>query len=191
MTAAATTTDVRSPQAPAPGRWQIDPGHAQVGFLGRHLQLTKVRGRFRDVSGEITVAEPPADSEVAVTIDMASVESGNPTRDDHLRSADLFDVERYPTATFRGRLGAWDGARGQVVGELTIKDVTRRVVLDTAFHGAVTDPWGAERIVFSATADIDREDWGITWNMALEAGGLLVSKRIRLEVDVEAVKVDA
>ncbi|HEY8340105.1 MAG TPA: YceI family protein [Egibacteraceae bacterium] len=190
MTATATASTVSAPPLPAPGRWAIDPGHAQVGFLGRHFQLTKIRGRFRDVSGVITVADDPLDSEVAVTIGMASVESGNATRDEHLRSADLFDVERFPTATFRGRLAAWSGTRGQLVGALTLRDVTRQIALDVTYHGAVRDPWGAERIVFSASAPINREDWGVTWNMVLDAGGLLVSKDIQLEIEVEAIRED-
>src|SRR5690606_37926954 len=103
-----------------------------------------------------------------------SVESGNATRDEHLRSAALFAVERFPTATFRGRLAAWSGTRGHLVGALTLRDVTRQIALDVTYHGAVRDPWGAERTVFSASAPINREDWGVTWNMVLDAGGLLV-----------------
>jgi polyisoprenoid-binding protein YceI len=174
-------------EVPAVGKWTIDPGHAQIGFAGRHLKFTKVRGRFADITGVIHVTEDPNETTVEVTIAMTSIESGNPTRDDHLRSADLFDVDEYPTATFTGQARNWVGARGELAGELTIKDVTRSVVLDVEYHGFVTDPWGGDRIVFSATGTIDREDWGVMWNMALEAGGLLVSKRIDLEFELEAV----
>jgi polyisoprenoid-binding protein YceI len=175
-------------ELPAAGVWRIDPGHAEVGFVGRHLVVTKVRGRFRDVAGTITVAEDPNDSIVEVEIGMASVESGNDQRDDHLRSADLFDVERYPTAEFRGRASGWSGRTGTLAGDLTIKGVTKPVVLDVDYHGFVRDPWGGERIVFSAATTIDREDWGVDWNMPLDAGGLLVSKEIRIEIELEATR---
>lgn len=174
-------------EVPAAGRWTIDPGHAEVAFIGRHLMFTKVRGRFTDVSGTVTIAEDPAESSVEVTIGMASVASGSPDRDDHLRSGDLFDVATYPTATFRSAVVDWEGDRAEVSGDLTIRGVTRPVVLSVEFTGATTDPWGGRRAAFSAFTEIDREDWGITWNMALETGGILVSKRIRIEIDVETV----
>lgn len=183
-TAPATRTDL-----PAAGTWVIDPGHADVAFVGRHLMFTKVRGRFTDVSGTVVIAEDPRESHVEVAIGMASVSSGSKDRDDHLRSPDLFDVERYPTATFRSTAVDWSGGRGAAVtGDLTLHGVTRPVVLDVEFAGATTDPWGAERAVFSASTEIDREDWDLTWNMALETGGILVSKRVRIEIDVETVR---
>jgi polyisoprenoid-binding protein YceI len=172
----------------APGTWRVDPGHAEVGFVGRHLRFTKVRGRFTGVDGTVTVAEEIERSGVLVVIDVASVSSGDATRDDHLRSDDLFDVATYPTATFRSTGVDVDGASGRLHGDLTIKGTTRPVTLEVEQLGLVTDPWGGERAVFSAHATIDREDWGLTWNMVLEAGGLLVSKEIRLEIEVELVK---
>lgn len=174
-------------ELPAAGRWRLDPGHAEVGFVGRHFGFTKVRGRFRGVEGVIEVAEDPNDTTVEVTIDMASVESGDQARDDHLRSPDLFDVERFPTARFTGSARGWSGRTGRLVGELTIRDVTRPVDLDVEYLGFVTDPWGGHRAIFSASGTVNREDWGISWNMVLEAGGLLVSKEIRLELELEAV----
>ena len=182
------TRVVAGVELPAPGTWTIDPGHAEVAFLGRHLMLTKVRGRFRGVTGSIEVAEHPEDTTVEVTIDMASVDSGDATRDDHLRSGDLFDVGAHPTATFSGRAAGWSGRSGRLEGALTIKGVTRPVVLDVEYLGHARDPWGGERAVFSAAASLNREDYGLTWNMALEAGGILVSKEIRLELEVEAVR---
>jgi len=173
---------------PAPGIWAIDPGHAEVGFVGRHLLFTKVRGRFPGVQGAVTIAQDPADSALEVVIDMASVSSGDRTRDDHLRSPDFFDVQRHPTATFTSTAVRWHGTRGSVTGNLTIVGVTRPVTLDVVFAGAVRDPWGADRAVFSASAQVNREDWGLTWNMALETGGVLVSKDIRLEIEVETVR---
>jgi polyisoprenoid-binding protein YceI len=140
----------------------------------------------------VVVADDPADSTVDVVIDMASVSSGNRTRDDHIRSADLFDVEHYPSARFRSRSVMWNDTHGHVDGELTIREITRPVTLDVAFVGHARDLSGADRAVFSATAQVNREDWGITWNAMLETGGLLVSKEVRIEIEVETVRaVDA
>jgi polyisoprenoid-binding protein YceI len=173
---------------PAPGVWEVDPGHAEVAFIGRHFMLAKVRGRFTGVSGAIAVADDPTESRLEVTIDMASVDSGDRARDDHLRSADFFDVENHPVATFRSTAITRSGTSGTVTGDLAIKDVTRPVTLQVEYLGHVRDPWGADRAVFSAHATLDREDWGLTWNMVLESGGLVVSKEIRLEIEVEAVR---
>ncbi|HWM74138.1 MAG TPA: YceI family protein [Nocardioides sp.] len=189
-----TTTPTLSPTrtvagvvVPGAGTWDIDPGHADVAFTGRHLMLTKVRGRFSDVRGSITVAEDMNDSTVEVTIGMASVESGNPDRDEHLRSDELFDVERFPEATFRSVSVDWHGAGGTVLGDLTIHGVTRRVPLEVTFEGYVRDPSGADRAIFSAVTQVYREDFGITWNVALEAGGVLVSKDVKVTIDLETV----
>ncbi|HZA74894.1 MAG TPA: YceI family protein, partial [Acidimicrobiales bacterium] len=147
-----------------------------------------VRGRFTGVGGTVHVADDPADSRIEVTIDMASVESGATDRDEHLRSADLFDVERYPTATFRSTCITRTGSAGQVTGDLTIKGVTGPVTLGVEYLGHARDPWDSERAIFSASASINREDWDITWNMVLDAGGFLVSKDIKLEIEVELVR---
>jgi polyisoprenoid-binding protein YceI len=175
-------------ELPAAGTWRIDPGHAEVGFVGRHFGLTKVRGRFTGVAGDVVVADDPADSSVTVEIDVASVHSGDATRDDHLRSADLFDVAAHPTATFRSTGLALTGTSGRLAGELTIKGVTRPVTLEVDYLGHARDPWDDDRAVFSASTTVNREDWGLTWNMLLEAGGLLVSKEIRLEIEVELIR---
>jgi len=176
-------------EIPTPGVWQIDPGHAEVAFVGRHFMLTKVRGRFTGVTGAVTVADDPATSSVEVDIDMASVDSGDQTRDDHLRSADLFDVENHPTATFRStRVTQSGSSTGEIAGDLTIKGVTRPVTLDVEYLGHVHDPWGNDRAIFSAATTINREDWGLTWNMVLDAGGVLVSKEIRIEIEVETIR---
>lgn len=172
---------------PAPGTWDIDPGHTDVSFIGRHFMVTKVRGRFTDVSGSVTVAEDMNDSAVAVTIGMASVESGSSARDEHIRSGDLFDIENHPTATFRSTHVDWRGSRGTITGDLTIRGVTRQVALEVAFEGYVPDPWGGHRAMFSARTTVNREDFGISWNVALETGGVLVSKEIAIEIDLETV----
>lgn len=172
----------------APGAWRIDPGHADVGFVGRHFGLTKIRGRFTGVEGTIVIADDVTLSTIEVDIDMMTVNSGDTTRDDHLRSADFFDVANHPTGRFRATGITADNARGSITGELTLKGITRPVTLQAEFLGTVVDPWDGERAIFSAKATIDREDWGLTWNMVLEAGGLLVSKRIQLEIEVELVR---
>ena len=185
------TRVVDGQEVPAPGTWTIDPGHTEVAFVGRHFMMTRVRGRFTGVEGAIVVADDPRRSTVEVTIDMASVESGSAARDEHLRSEDHFDVGRHPTATFRSTAVDWTGPTAAVAGELTIVGVTRPVTLDVELLGAVTDPWGGERAVFSARAEVNREDWGLTWNQALETGGILVSKTIRIEIELEALRANS
>src|SRR6201982_2936340 len=157
---------------PAPGRWQIDPGPPAARAIGRHFMLTKVRGRFTGLSGVIEVAEAPGDSTVAVTVDMTTVESDNDARDEHLRSADFFDVAHHPTGTFSARAAGWQGTRGVLAGELTLRGVARPVTLQAEYVGYTADPWGGHRAVFTAAGTIDREDWGLTWNLALGGGGL-------------------
>ena len=183
----AVTRQADGAELPAPGRWQIDPGHTELAFIGRHFMLTKVRGRFTGVSGAIEVAEDPGESTAEVTIDMASVESGSQARDEHLRSADFFDTAHHPTATFTGRAAGWHGSQGLLAGELTIRGVTRPVTLAAEYLGHAADPWGGHRAVFTASGTLNREDWGLTWNMPLNGGGLLVSREIRIEIELEAV----
>ena len=176
-------------QIPEAGTYVIDQGHTTVEFVGRHLMITKVRGRFTEFEGQLVIGETPDQSSVEVTINAASVNSGDDKRDGHLRSPDFLDVENYPTITFRStsvEVGP-DGS-AKITGDLTVKDVTRPVTLDVEFDGASPDPWGGQRLGFTASAEIDREDWGLTWNVALETGGMLVGKKIRLEFNVQAVK---
>ncbi len=181
------TRTINNIELPAVGTWAIDPGHAQVGFVGRHFGLTKVRGRFPGVSGDIIIADNIEDSTVSVDIDVASINSGDQTRDDHLRSEDLFDVATYPAATFRSTALSTSGATATLTGDLTIKGITRPVTLDVEYLGHAKDPWDNDRAIFSAAGTVNREDWGLTWNMVLDAGGLLVSKEIRLEIEVELI----
>ena len=184
---AAPTRLIAGAELPAPGRWQIDPGHTEVAFIGRHFMLTKIRGRFTGVTGTITVAEEPGESTVEVTIDMASAQSGSQARDDHLRSRDFFDAANHPAATFSGRAAGWQGARGLLTGELTIRGITRPVTFQAGYLGHVADPWGGQRAIFTADGTLNREDWDLTWNMPLDGGGLLVSRDIRIEIETEAV----
>lgn len=185
--AAAAARTIAGAELPVPGRWQIDPGHTEVAFIGRHFMLTKVRGRFTGVTGAIEVAQEPGETTAEVTIDMASVDSGNQARDDHLRSADFFDTGRHPTASFAGHATGWHGTRGLLAGELTIRGVTRPVTLHAEYLGQVADPWGGQRAVFTAEGTLNREDWGLTWNQPLDNGGLLVSREIRIEIETEAI----
>lgn len=185
--AAARTWD--GAEFPAPGVWTIDKAHTTVEFTARHLMVARVKGRFAEFSGELRVADDPRDSTVDVTIDVASIDTREEQRDAHLRSPDFFDVERYPTMTFRGtRVEHAGGDRWLVHGDLTIRDVTRPVTLEAEFHGAVGDPWGGQRAVFSAETAVKREDFGLTWNVALEAGGWLVGSEVRVGIEVEAVR---
>jgi polyisoprenoid-binding protein YceI len=173
---------------PVAGVYEIDGAHTSVEFIGRHLMITKVRGRFSDVRGRITIAENPEESHVDVEIGAASLNTGNDDRDNHLPSADFFDVDTYPTITFDSTLvRALPNATWEVMGDLTVRDTTRPVILQVDFDGAEVSPIGDERIGFSAATDINREDFGLTWNMALETGGLLVGKNARIELSVQAV----
>jgi polyisoprenoid-binding protein YceI len=176
-------------EIPTAGRYAIDPTHTNVAFVAKHLMVSKVRGRFGDFEGTIVIAEEPLDSSVAVTIQAASIDSRTPDRDAHLRSADFLDVETFPTLAFRSiavrHLG---GDEFEVAGELTVKGVTRPVTLAMTVDGMVVDPWGGQRLAFTAHTEVDREDWGLTWNVALETGGVLVSKKVKIEIEGEAVR---
>jgi polyisoprenoid-binding protein YceI len=175
-------------ELPVAGVYTIDARHASVEFIARHLMITKVRGRISDVSGTITIADEPEQSHVEVDMGVASLDSGDAQRDAHLKSADFFDVETYPTITFRStKVEAGPSKTWLVTGDLTVRDVTRPVTLEVDFDGASGSPMGDERLGFSAATDVDREDWGLTWNVALETGGVLVGKRARIEISVEAV----
>lgn len=175
-------------ELPTAGVWQIDPGHAEVAFVGRHFGLTRIRGRFTGIDGAVVIAEDPDKSSVEVVIDMRSVDSGDHSRDEHLRSADFFDVDQYPIATYRSSSVRVEGRSGVIDGALTIKGIARPVRLEVTYLGHATDPWGNERAVFRAAGRIDREDWGLTWNMVLDAGGLLVSKELDLDIELELIQ---
>jgi polyisoprenoid-binding protein YceI len=170
--------------------WHIDPAHTDAGFTVKHLMISKVRGRFGSVSGEIRLNESDLSrSSVVVEIDSSTIDTRSEERDAHLRSADFFDVERYPTITFRSRrVEKAGGERLRVIGDLTIRDVTREVTLEVEDEGRGSDPWGGERAAFSASTTLDRREFGLTWNQALEAGGVLVGHDINLNLEVQAVK---
>ena len=174
---------------PAPGTYTIDTSHSSVEFVARHLGLSKVRGHFTDFSGDIQIAENPEESSVAVDVNVGSVESADARRDEHLRSPDFFHVEQHPTMSFKSTsVTPVDDGTWQVGGLLTIRGVTRPVVLETEFEGAENTPFGDQRIGFSATTEINREDWDLGWNAVLESGGLLVGKKIKIDLNVEAIR---
>ena len=173
--------------------WQIDPTHSAVEFAVKHMMFTTVRGRFKDVKGTIEVDEQnPASSTVNVEIASASIDTGVADRDAHLRSADFLDVEHYPTITFRSKRieGAPknEGDSFRVIGDLSIRATSREVTLDALYLGSGKDPWGNIKGGVEAATKIDRRDWGLTWNQALETGGILVANDIRIELQVQAVK---
>jgi polyisoprenoid-binding protein YceI len=171
-------------------RWKIDPGHSTVEFAVKHLMVTTVKGRFRTLDGSFIWDEAhPEASSVTVTIDASSIDTGNAQRDEHLRSGDFFDVERFPTITFRStQVEPLGQDKVRVIGDLTIRDVTREVALDVTLEGRTKSPWGSEVAGFSAETVIDRKDFGLTWNMPLEMGGVLVDDRVRLMFAIEAVR---
>jgi polyisoprenoid-binding protein YceI len=174
---------------PAPGTWVVDKSHTRLGFVAKHLMVTKVRGGFTDFGGSVTVGSTPEDSSAEAVIKTASLTTGDEKRDGHLHSPDFLDVEKYPEMRFRSTKVSHSGdGEFRVEGELTIKDITKPVVVNASFEGLAADPWGGERAGFSAVAEIDREAWGMTWNQALETGGVLVSKKIKLELDVQLVR---
>ncbi len=178
-------------QTTAPTRWAIDPAHTLVEFSAKHMMITTVKGRFGDVKGTIVLdPERPERSSVEVELAAASIDTRLEARDQHLRSPDFLDAEQFPVLTFRstGVEGdpLEDGGRFRLAGELTIRGVTREVVLDAAYEGRGRDPWGSEKLSFSAQTRIDRRDFGLTWNAALETGGVLVSNEIRISLEVQA-----
>jgi polyisoprenoid-binding protein YceI len=180
------TRDHKGTNVPVAGTYDIDPKHTSVEFVARHLMISKVRGRFDDVEGTITVADVPEESSVEVKIAASSVRTGEDQRDAHLRSGDFFDVETHPTWTFKSTAVEQNGDQWKVTGDLTISGSTHPVVLDVEFDGANATPWGTTAVGFSASTEIDREQWGLTYNQVLETGGVMVGKKIRIELQVEA-----
>jgi polyisoprenoid-binding protein YceI len=173
--------------------WQIDPAHTAVEFAVKHMMFTTVRGRFKDLQGTITIDEQnPDHSKVEVEIDAASIDTGTPDRDAHLRSADFLDVEKHPKLTFRSKriegAAKKEGDKFRIIGDLTIRGTTIEVALDATYEGVGKDPWGGTRFGAEASTKIDRREWGLKWNQALETGGILVANEVKIEVEVQAVK---
>ena len=175
---------------PTAGTYVLDSNHLRVGFVARHLMVSKVRGSFADVTGEIVIAEDPLKSSLTTSIQAKSITTGVEQRDDHLRSGDFLEADTYPTLEFRSTNGltAVKGNEFVLHGELTVKGTTLPVDLHVEYEGAGRSPWGQEVIGFSAKAEIDREAFGMTWNQALEAGGVVVGKKVQIEIEGEAIR---
>jgi polyisoprenoid-binding protein YceI len=183
------TRELDGVQIPAPGTFAIDASHSRIGFVAKHLVVAKVRGQFDEFEGSLTFAEDALASTAEVTIKAASINTNDKGRDEHLRSGDFLLVEENPNLTFRTTSLASKG-KGEFAlsGELTMRGVTKPVVLDVELDGVVVDPWGNDRVLLTATTEIDREEFGVSWNAALETGGVMVGKKIKIELEVQAVR---
>ena len=172
------------------GNYTFDPAHTRLGFVARHAMVTKVRGAFKTFDGSAHIdSENPSNSTVSLSIDVASVDTGNEQRDDHLRTNDFFDVANYPKITFQSTgIELVSDDQFKVTGDLTIRGVTQSVTLDLEYSGSAKDAYGNDRIGFEGSTVLNRKDFGVTWNAALEAGGVLVSEKVTLEVDISAIK---
>lgn len=187
------TTDTATLTPELTGTYELDPAHSRVGFVARHAMVTKVRGSFTDVdaSGYFD-ADDPTNSRLHATIRAASIDTGNADRDAHLRSNDFLDPDNHPEITFDSTGITAAGARQfEITGDLTIRGVTRPVTLDAELSGPAVDPYGNQRLGLEARARINRKDWGVNWNATLDAGGVLVSDKVTLEIDISAIRVDA
>lgn len=172
--------------------WALDPAHSLVEFSVRHMMITTVRGRFGQVSGTLVLDPGHSDGgSVEVELEAASIDTGSEQRDAHLRSADFLDADSHARLSFRSRrvegAPSRPGDRFRVIGDLTIRGITREVTLDAVYEGRGTDPWGAERVSYSAETRVDRRDFGLTWNQALETGGVLVANEVRIHLEVQAI----
>ncbi len=175
------------PEIPA-GTWTVDPVHSRIGFVARHMMVTKVRGTFLDYAAEVTIADNILDSSVSAVVQMASIDTGNGDRDGHLRTNDFFDIAQHPTMTLQSTGITVDGDEYKLNADLTIKGVTQPVTFDIEFEGVTGDPWGGTRAGFSASTTVNRKDFGIEWNAPLETGGVMVGDKVQIEVDVQMVK---
>ncbi|MER5518107.1 YceI family protein [Streptomyces sp. NPDC002763] len=172
------------------GDYTVDPAHTTLGFVARHAMVTNVKGSFQQFEGSLHLdGADPAKSTASLDITMDSITTGSPDRDGHLKSADFFKTDEFPTMTFRStKAEALGGDDYRITGDLTILGVTKPVTIDLEFNGAAKDPFGNERVGFEGKAEIKRSDWGVTWNAALETGGVLVSDKIKLNFDISAIK---
>ncbi|MFC5822315.1 YceI family protein [Nonomuraea insulae] len=182
-----TTRTWESLTIPAAGTYNLDAAHTRIGFVVKHMMVSKVRGHFETFSGSVTIAENPLDSTAELTIDAGTINTGAPDRDGHLRSDDFLAADKFPKITFRStRVVSHSGDEFTVVGDLTIREVTKEVELTVEYGGAGNNPWGQAVWGFSIATEFDREDFGLTWNQALETGGVLVGKKIKIEIEGEA-----
>lgn len=181
------TTDVHLHPAYIAGTWKLDLSHSEASFTVRHLMISKVRGRFNDFDVTIVTAEDPAKNSIEATIDVVSIDTGNEGRDQHLRTNDFFLAEKYPTITFSSSGGSLDGDTFDIVGDLTIRGVTKQVVLHGTFGGIITDGYGQTKAAAHASVSINRHDYGVSWNAALEAGGMTLGDTVDITLDLQVV----
>ncbi|MGW5331746.1 YceI family protein [Streptomyces bauhiniae] len=186
----ATATAAGTGLATLTGDYTLDPAHTSIGFTARHAMVTNVKGNFTEFTGALHLdGDDPAKSTATLDVVMDSIDTGNADRDTHLKSADFFKTDEFPTMTFRSTgAESLGGDDYRVTGDLSILGVTRPITIDLEFNGAATDPFGNQRVGFEGTAELLRSEWGLTWNAALETGGVLVSDRIKLNFDVSAIK---
>jgi polyisoprenoid-binding protein YceI len=184
-------TEQRRTIVPA-GTWKVDPAHSTVEFAVKHMMIATVKGRFTEFEGTLEVGDDPRGAKAFGTITVASIDTHEAQRDGHLRSVDFFDAERFPAIRFESkRIEYVEGALFRIVGDLTIRDVSRELDLEAAFQGAGRDPYGDDRVALEIRGEIDRKDFGLTWNQVLETGGFLVGDTVKLAVDISAVKAAA
>ena len=186
QTSSPITAEDLARSTPLPGTYEIDASHTNVGFTVRHMMVSKVRGRFSSFSGSVTIADDPTQSSVNVSIDVDSIDTNDANRDGHLKSPDFFDVATHPKITFASTAVSESGSHWDVDGALTINGVSKPVTLVVDYEGATIDPYGNLRIGFSAATEINREEFGVSWNQALETGGVILSKTIKIDIDAEA-----
>ncbi|MFZ4156163.1 YceI family protein [Streptomyces pseudogriseolus] len=186
----ATDSAVSPDLAALTGEYELDPAHTTIGFVARHAMVTNVKGHFKEFSGTLRLdGADPGKSTASLDVAMDSIDTGNADRDGHLRSADFFKIDEFPTMTFRStKAEALGGDDYRITGDLTILGTTRPISIDLEFNGAATDPFGNERVGFEGKAEILRSEWGLTWNAALETGGVLVSDKIKLNFDISAIR---
>lgn len=185
------TRTVNGREVPPAGQWAVDASHSTVEFVAKHLMVAKTRGRFTDYEADVVIGERPEDSTLSVTIDASSITTGDEGRDGHLQSPDFLDRENHPNITFAstkvepGKGNTWD-----VTGDFTVRGVTKPLTLAVEFNGLTTDPWGNTKAFFSASGEFDRDEYGVSWNQPLANGGVLVGKKVKIELEIEAAKVD-
>ncbi len=171
-----------------PGTWNVDPSHSGLNFSVKHLMVSKVRGRFGSFNGSLEIAADPLQSTVTASADVDSISTGDQGRDDHLKSADFFDATNFPTIEFKSTKIEADGDDFVLFADLTIRGITKNVKFELEFEGIGKDPWGNIKAGFTADAEINRKEWGLEWNAALETGGVLVGEKVKLQLDIQAVK---
>jgi polyisoprenoid-binding protein YceI len=187
-TESSATRDFGGIPIPVPGDYVTDTAHTTIEFVARHLMITKVRGRFTRFEGSVKIADKPEDSVVEISVDTDSIDTSEPNRDAHLRSGDFLEADKFPKMTFVStKIEHGGDTSWKLTGDLTIHGVTKPVVLDVEFLGVTSSPWGTRPFGFEATTEIDREDWGLTWNQALETGGVVVGKKIKVEINAELI----